>query len=331
MKTILILVISAIVFNTTVFSQCDFFDDYSTNTGWTQVGTEVKIQNGTLNYINGSDDGLQRRVYKSLGFTLNSGDNWRAEFEFTPQSVGTYLSQPFTGHGVLALTAGNQEPYLDCPDLPCTGYPIGTQDGIMIMYATDGSPTGDIWFKARARHAGVEYQSTNQINANVLNTTYYPRLERTSASSVVLSVFSDSLHTIHLPGSPISLAIPESVTGLTTVQQGNAVRGNVQRELTGYIDNLCINYSLVSDENIVINDKTFNIYPNPNKGKFEIEISDNEKNVIVEIYNMLGKKVYSQDFSGNKLSLDFSAKPKGVYLVEVLYEDNVITKKVIVR
>jgi hypothetical protein len=45
-----------------------------------------------------------------------------------------------------------------------------------------------------------------------------------------------------------------------------------------------------------------NIYPNPNKGSFELLLSAvNGSQVTVDIYDMIGNLVYSQQFSGNAL------------------------------
>ena len=93
MKTLLL--IAAITINGSLFSQCDFTDDYSTNTGWTQIGNDVEVINNQLEFINGAIDGLngagQKRVYKSIGNTLNTNDYWFAQFDFTPNSVGSTI------------------------------------------------------------------------------------------------------------------------------------------------------------------------------------------------------------------------------------------------
>ena len=54
-------------------------------------------------------------------------------------------------------------------------------------------------------------------------------------------------------------------------------------------------------------------YPNPNTGKFTIE-NKGELN----IYNLLGEKIFSQKLSLPKTEIDFSSQPKGIYFVKLV-------------
>ena len=225
-------------------SNCDLFDDFSSPAGWTQVGDLVSIQSGVADYQNGAPDAEQRRVYKNLGVFLAADDTWAAEIDFKPVSVGNY-NGPHAGHAILSLTAGSQEPFSNCPDVPCTGYPPAQQDGVICMFGSATNPSdGNSYFilKAIEGSSAAEYTSP-LITANALGVPYFVRLERISPTLARLSVFSDAARTIHLPGSPVELSIPASIEGLNTVQHGNIARGGPYRELTGEVDNLCINWN----------------------------------------------------------------------------------------
>tara|TARA_B100000809_G_C15059244_1_gene501746 strand:+ start:243 stop:1355 length:1113 start_codon:yes stop_codon:yes gene_type:complete len=337
MKTTLLTLIIVFTISKSTYSQCDFNENYSDTTGWTQIGTEVEIINGQLEFINGAADGYgpggsangsQRRVYKSLGTTLNANDAWSAEFEFTPSSVGT---GSFTGHTLLALTAGIQEPFNDCPDLPCTGFPTGSQDGIIISYGSPNPGNGELHFRINTKDNTAE-QGSLKIISNTLNITYYLRLERTSATDLKLSIFSDPTRTTHIPNSPITETIPNTVEGLNTVQHGNTVRGDDDRKLTGAIDNLCIVFNpptgIFSSR---LKENRLNLYPNPNSGKFVIDFDYLNINTQVEIYNLIGEKVFKENITKNKLSIDISDKPKGIYLVKIINNTNIQTKKIVTQ
>ena len=222
---------------------CDFFDNFSNSTNWTQVGNLVSIQNGVVAYLNNAPDGEQRRVYKNLGVSLNAYDMWAAEIDFKPVNVGNY-GGPHAGHAILSLTAGSQEPFSNCPDVPCTGYPSPQQDGIICMFGSNTNPSdGNSYFMIKAIEGSNSSEYTSSlIKANTLGIPYFVRLERVSPMLVTLSVFSDAARTIHLPGSPVALSIPVSIEGLNTVQHGNIARGGPYRELTGELDNLCITW-----------------------------------------------------------------------------------------
>ncbi len=62
------------------------------------------------------------------------------------------------------------------------------------------------------------------------------------------------------------------------------------------------------------------IFPNPNNGIFQLAISEQlSANNQIEIYNMLGEKVYSdyQIIKSSNYQIDLSTKPSGVYLYRV--------------
>ena len=54
MKTRVLTLIIAFTLSNSTYSQCDFNEDYSNTNGWTQIGSEVEIINGQLNFINGA-------------------------------------------------------------------------------------------------------------------------------------------------------------------------------------------------------------------------------------------------------------------------------------
>ena len=108
-----------------------------------------------------------------------------------------------------------------------------------MIYASDNPSTGDLYFSIRAKDEGNETGS-DRIVANTMGMTYYIKLERTSPTNVILTDFSDAAKIMHLPNSPVTFEIPSTIEGLTTIQHGSIVRGQIERKLTGSIDNLCM-------------------------------------------------------------------------------------------
>jgi hypothetical protein len=66
------------------------------------------------------------------------------------------------------------------------------------------------------------------------------------------------------------------------------------------------------------------LFPNPNNGRFTIESSVVSAKSIVEIYNMLGEKIYSQVMpqtpKGALITIDLGSKSSGVYLYRIVSE-----------
>ncbi|MEM5564470.1 endonuclease [Psychroserpens sp. AS72] len=75
------------------------------------------------------------------------------------------------------------------------------------------------------------------------------------------------------------------------------------------------------------NQNIVKMYPNPAKGNF-VNI-DSNNDLVVEIYDLLGKKVKVQTINANQKQLHISGLSKGVYLVKLTSENGSITKKLI--
>ena len=70
------------------------------------------------------------------------------------------------------------------------------------------------------------------------------------------------------------------------------------------------------------------IYPNPSNAKFNITMNDIKSSVQMEVYDLLGKLILNKEFS-RTTTLDFSNKENGIYLVKIISEQGLETKKII--
>ncbi len=80
----------------------------------------------------------------------------------------------------------------------------------------------------------------------------------------------------------------------------------------------------------IVNSENISLFPNPNNGQFTIQLSGISGQSSVEIYNMLGEKVYSstlpQTAKGALREMNLSTQSNGVYLYRILDENgNVIS------
>ncbi len=104
-----------------------------------------------------------------------------------------------------------------------------------------------------------------------------------------------------------------------TVLYGMTCRGGPLNAgvIFGYgIDNITTSINKLSQGSI-------KVYPNPSNGQFTIQSSVVSGQSAVEIYNVLGEKVYSFSYplNTNHYSLDLCSKPAGVYFYRVLNND----------
>ncbi len=66
------------------------------------------------------------------------------------------------------------------------------------------------------------------------------------------------------------------------------------------------------------------IYPNPVSTYLNIELGEIGKSLEVMIYNMLGRKVKQFSFDGKESRMNFSDLPEGLFLLNLIQEDQVI-------
>jgi hypothetical protein len=111
--------------------------------------------------------------------------------------------------------------------------------------------------------------------------------------------------------------------GSTNDTAKNVCDGNyccVITDKNGCTTSACIN--LTTGVEPINNNAVLEIYPNPSNGRFQLVISNYQlgMNNTIEVYNVLGEKIYSANYSlpTTYYSLDLSNQPNGIYLYRVL-------------
>lgn len=84
---------------------------------------------------------------------------------------------------------------------------------------------------------------------------------------------------------------------------------------------------LLDEESIV------SIYPNPSNGIITInQVANNNKPLTIEVYNVLGEKIYADTGIKTKsFELNIADKPNGVYIVKLIDGEKTISKRIIVK
>lgn len=77
-------------------------------------------------------------------------------------------------------------------------------------------------------------------------------------------------------------------------------------------------------------DISFNVYPNPAKGNFNISLNNYQKGFLVEIYSVLGNKVYQNDNLTSQ-EINITNLQTGIYLVKISKDSDTKIKKVIIN
>ncbi|HTA27794.1 MAG TPA: choice-of-anchor tandem repeat GloVer-containing protein [Bacteroidia bacterium] len=97
-------------------------------------------------------------------------------------------------------------------------------------------------------------------------------------------------------------------------------------DANGCLDSICVTINLTTGVNqLTVGSEQWIVYPNPNNGKFTIESSMANGQWSVEIYNVLGQKVFSQvNIHKSTFTIDLSNKANGVYFYRVIKEDGTV-------
>lgn len=181
-----------------------FTDAYTTNTGWTQVGTLVTVDSGVTDKVAYAwTSNNNQRVHKDIGTTITPSETFRIDWEFTYSAFnagGNTAPEP-----IAVLTVGTGDPTTSTADMLGIGFRTSTNTGMNIIYKDDGGSM-------------TSCQIPNTLGTSV---QYYVTLERITPNTVILYVYTDSDRTVLLTGYPHSCSIPATVGGFTHLQHGH--------------------------------------------------------------------------------------------------------------
>lgn len=278
-------------------------------------GDEVLIETGSLSYPD---------FHSSSGNSISfNGGGFDPQIEFEAVTSGTvYSSFLFKVTDQSAMT-----------DLTDGGY-----------FAFLGNYDARLWVRPNPDAAGTTFDIGFgwESSAPSTTTTTY------NVGDVILAVISYNIDTDELsawinPSSsdfgadtaPTALLTSTDEADVTSIS-AFVVRQDSDGE-TPFIqmDELRIGTSwaeVVVGSGVGIDDlsgSTLNIYPNPSTGRFYLQMGDAFKaNTKVEVFNVVGMKVFETLATAYKTEIDLSAMKQGVYYVRIDDGQNIITQKI---
>lgn len=83
-----------------------------------------------------------------------------------------------------------------------------------------------------------------------------------------------------------------------------------------------------------INALSLNVYPNPTSNNFTVEyVLEKSENVKINLMNVTGKLIYSEDVYAtvgtNKKQISFLENANGIYYLQIITNENIVTKKIV--
>ncbi len=333
---------------------CDFWDDYATNTGWTQVGGYISVNPssstntcyfdghyGATNNLMNTD----QRVYKQIYSSGSLDDlSWKATCEFTIID-DTYNQEP--GDFILAFTNGNLN--------PTNGVTSTNEDVIAVILWGAGSASQPIsqWYLEMTTKDNTGSflpglgATSNRIFLLDGTVTYYLVFSRDKSTTDIihLEVYLDAAHSSSalLGTASYTIASTRSITNLNYVQSFHTYTAGPQRHITATVDNLCIDdnnlgyhHATPMDANTISSNEAkanFNLYPNPNNGNMILEynLPTNGK-AIFSLTDITGKVLMNIPIENNssRSNINLESFESGIYMYSVkVNNETVKTDKLI--
>lgn len=81
---------------------------------------------------------------------------------------------------------------------------------------------------------------------------------------------------------------------------------------------------------ISLSENNIRIFPNPSNGRVNIILPSNEKSFIY-IYNIDGKVIYNNSFNEKELIIDLKNISRGLYYIKLIYQNNILSEKLIIK
>jgi len=74
------------------------------------------------------------------------------------------------------------------------------------------------------------------------------------------------------------------------------------------------------------------VYPNPNGGVFQIDLSNNDiTGAFITVHDLKGNKIANIDLTEQKQTIDLGEQPNGVYFVQVHLQNEVFTHRFVIE
>ncbi|WP_243471450.1 endonuclease [Winogradskyella sp. MH6] len=219
------------------------------------------------------------------------------DFENIPANSSQYTDRTWTGtNGTWNATEARTDQTINNRAI-LIDYRGSSDLGILTSPTVNGG-IGSLTVTTQRIFSGTDGNLDVLVNGNIVGTIPYSDTQQTTTISNI------------------------NVDGMITVEISDNDSGNAR---VG-IDDLswtCYSSLSLTDNNI----ETSTIYPNPVKSKLYINLASN-KNTIVEIYDILGKRVLKTHINSSD-SINVQTLKSGVYILKLTQNNSSVSKKLI--
>lgn len=252
---------------------------------------------------------------------IDSGGNGNFWDGSTYQSGVLIISAPVAPvnddcSGAVSLTVGNV-----FSDYPVTGYTFGTTDSTPITINCDGTPkqvNSSVYYSVIVPPSGAVTIETKAASSNSLTDTVMV-VSVGSCSSLIGMACNDNFTSTSFSRLNMFGQTPGSTLFITVYKFGGIAPSltNSQFQISAYTA------VLGSD---TFDTSKFSYYPNP--VNHFLNLSYDKEISSVEIFNILGQKLFFNKLDAKEAKIDMSDLPRGIYLVNIKSGNQIKTIKV---
>lgn len=277
---------------------------------------------GSLTCIGGNDDAqaagcVSNALSSVVSFnTVTGTDYYILVYSYTLTSPGTNaINFQLNVSCVAPCTPATSND--DC----ATALPITVGATATATNNLCSSPSLNVTYPTCGNQFGTYYDTWYSFDT--ANATDFTIVLTSSAGTTGFAVYSGACGTLTM------------VTGACSVGAGTVLLTGLTTGTTYYIRafstapsnrgtyNLSVSQTLATG---AFDASSFSYYPNPVKNILTLSYSQEISNV--EVFNLLGQKVFSNKMNANSVQVDMSNLPKGAYIVKVASDNQVKTIKV---
>lgn len=211
-----------------------------------------------------------------------------------------------------------------------------TGDNLVSWTATDARTDQMLTGKAIALRAGSLTNTTPPSSEGVGNLSF--NYKRVFTGNSTLKVFVNDVQIgADIPVSSetaTNFSTAVNVTGPVTIRIENSGNRVVIDDLVWSCNPASPKQALKESKSNAKNAAealgAIKLYPNPNKGQFQIQFGDAQANADVLVYDLTGKKVFGKKVADNE-TIDLGNVQKGIYMVSITSGNTTSNKKIVVE
>jgi len=208
-----------------------------------------------------------------------------------------------------------------------TGYTYTWNPGAINGASISVTPSVSTTYTVSGTQTGCIVASTNTVAINVYA---LPTVSATTSNTLIcagqnatLTATGANTYSWMPSGSGASIVVSPTVNATYTVTGTNTVTGCSNTSIVTQNVSACTGINALT-----ANNNSFNVFPNPNSGKFTIELPADAQ---VEITNALGEIIFNQSLKKGKQTINLSTNAKGIYFIKAIQDGKSTTNKIVIE